>query len=233
MIEVSRTNGEIVIMADVESRTLQPGPIRATGFLLSNIVFGVIGFGLVMTTIPFGLLTLVFWVGILVLCTGLLLLRGAAQVHRTWLHTWLGVYIARPYRVMPTGAAARLRTLLTDGATWKDTIYLLLMFPIGMAELIGVSMLWGIGLGMSTMPLYYGLFDKGDEPQIFHPDFVVDTFGEAMICSAVGLLILCMAIIVVPAVAKAHAKFAVWMLGPSRKIMNGDRESTPRAAALV
>src|SRR2546427_725505 len=53
------------------------------------------------------------------------------------------------------GQKARWKARLTDGATWRDFTYFLLLLPLGIAEFVLLVTSWSVALGLLTLPIYF------------------------------------------------------------------------------
>lgn len=84
---------------------------------------------------------LVVWIGVPLLAGTLTALRALARWQRRTAGVLLGIPVPEPYRmVTDDGTIARLRTRLTDGATYRDALWLVvnaaLGFPLAMVALV-------------------------------------------------------------------------------------------------
>jgi len=114
----------------------KPGPFRAMGFMLASFVLRIIQFVLIITGLAVGISTVVVWVGIPILIATTGFVRWSADVERRWVRKALSTPIPDAER-LPTEGAGPLRrwqTRLTDPSTWRDLLYLVIAFPLGVAE---------------------------------------------------------------------------------------------------
>ena len=126
-------------------------------------------------------ITLVIGLGAIVLSMFLPLLRALANQHRRMAELTLGGRIESPY-LSTAGMSAmwRLRTWLTDPATWRDLLWALISCTVGiLLTSLAVAFLLGIGWFL-VFPLVFavtpeGLFD------INYGLFKIDTFGESFL----------------------------------------------------
>jgi signal transduction histidine kinase len=107
--------------------------------------------------------------------------RWTANRYRTWAGNLLGEPIPEPYLAVPSGAGIfrRLARILTDVATWRDWIFMLVMASIGFA-------LWMLSLGLFAGGLFYLIYPFlwsvtppqafGDPFGFFHIGRLADTF---------------------------------------------------------
>jgi signal transduction histidine kinase len=94
-------------------------------------------------------------------------LRGLADLHRLWSGKVMGVPIARPYKPEPDGDwIARLRAIVTDRATYRDLLWVLLDTTVGITMVIlPITFLLG-----TLFYLVYPLLVAVTPPQVFgHP----------------------------------------------------------------
>ena len=139
-------------------------PWRATGFMLLSFIFGVTYVAALVTALAVGVVTLIIWVGIPILVMTLVAARAAANFERWRLRRLLGTDIPSPYHVPPEGGMAqRLRTQVSDPASWRDVVYLLLMFPVGVAELAVVVVGFSLTIGLVVTPNGGGISIAGND----------------------------------------------------------------------
>ncbi|SFO56004.1 sensor histidine kinase [Amycolatopsis rubida] len=117
--------------------TQPPRVVRTIGFLLASFPLRIVAFVLVLATTVLGIATTMLWIGIPILITATSTARGLAGVERRWVRTMLGVDVPPPRR-LPHGAGLLLtwQTRLVDPATWRELIYALLAFPLGIVEFV-------------------------------------------------------------------------------------------------
>jgi signal transduction histidine kinase len=141
--------------------------------------------------------------------------RGVANLHRRLAGRWSGVEIARPYRPRPPdGAARRFRWVLSDPATWRDLLWLLLQAPVGVA--LGVVtpalVLYGAA-GVLLVPLLIYMIAGISGYGFVWP---VDNPLEGGLALPQGALFLLLALTVGPRLLWLDALFARWLLAPTR-----------------
>jgi signal transduction histidine kinase len=139
------------------------------GFVLAWLsMVGVAVFCVVVTSASLVLVT----VGIPLTLFTLPWLRGLADWHRVWTADHLGIPIARPYRPLPEGGAlTKVRSVLTDRATYRDLLWVLVdgtagvfltLLPIAFllnAVWYAVALPIVISIVPNTFDANYGLFD--------------------------------------------------------------------------
>lgn len=191
----------------------------ALAFLLLSFPLGIAWFVMLVTLISVGVGTAIIWIGLAVLAFGVLLWRGGAQVERARVYALLDTVIANPYRPLPTdGQASRWKARLRDPQTWRDLLYLFLLFPLGILEFTLVIASWGYGLALATLPIHFRWLPDGawHFPSFEAGErwFTVDSTIDALPWAALGVLMLAFAISLTRWLATGHARFARWLLGP-------------------
>ncbi|EHR49371.1 hypothetical protein SacmaDRAFT_1086 [Saccharomonospora marina XMU15] len=200
------------------SRTPRPAVAGSVTYLLLNLPAGIAGFVLLVTLGSVGVSTVIVWVGVPVLMLAILLARAFAEVERARIRALLGTYIPRPYRPLPDGGhKVRWKARLSDSSTWRDSCYLLLLFPIGIVEFVLVVTLWAVSFGLLALPVYYRYLPEG---AYFFPSYdlrwiTVDSVPTALPWAALGVLLLVATVAFTRGLATTHARIARLLLGPS------------------
>lgn len=186
------------------------------GYLLATFPMGIFWFVALVTLISSGLSLIIIWIGLPILWFAFLLSRNGARLERRLVEWGLGTNIETPYRREPA-APLRKRWLvrLGDPATWRDIVYLFLLFPLGIVWFTILSIVFALPLALIATPLTMRWW----EPFSFTGEgwrwLVIDTTGEALIAAAVGVLLLLLVPAVVRGMAAAHSAIAVGLLGPT------------------
>ncbi len=162
----------------------------------------------------FSVICLAAGIGVVLAPKSLLAVRRLASQQRRWAQEWSGVTIVTPYRPRPVevtngliGRLQRCRWLLTDPATWRDLLWVLVNGPAGVALGLIPALLVGCGgwtLAADGGTLLYGWWTV--TPQGF---WLQVTF----------LSMLPLGVITGPRLLKAHAQAASSLLAPTRKEM--------------
>jgi hypothetical protein len=118
----------------------------------------------------FSLLLLPMGLGVLLAPESLLAVRRLTSGQRRRALQWSGVTIVTPYRPRPAGATSGLRGqlrycrwLLADPATWRDLLWMLVGWPVGLLLGIGPAVFTFIGawvLGTDLGTLLYGWWNS-------------------------------------------------------------------------
>jgi signal transduction histidine kinase len=198
------------VLAGLNRDLLDPRTYGSIAYLLVAGVLGTAEFVFLVTAISTGVGLAVTLVGIPILIVSVYAWGWLAEVERRVIHALTGRRIANPYRPLPQGGWwVRLRARLGDPATWKDLVFLLLQFPIGLATFIVACVVLGVGVGGLTMPLWYWSISGGFDLGVFH----IDTLPEALACVPVGALILYLGIPALGALGRLYGAYAEVLLG--------------------
>jgi signal transduction histidine kinase len=142
-------------------------------------------------------------IGVVPVPMSLLGVRRRASQQRRFALEWSRVSIATPYRPRPhevsnglIGRLQRCKWLLTDPATWRDLLWILVNVPVGVA--LGALPAFGVVVGLGG--LLSGVWlNSGHADQLL-------LFG--------GLLLV--GVLAGPRILKAHAQFSAALLAPTR-----------------
>ncbi len=205
-------------------------------YLLLSFPIGVAAFVVLLTLTVFGVGTAVVWIGLPVLAGTVLLTRGAAHMERARAYALLGAYIPPSTRPLPQGGLKqRWRTRLTDSATWREYVYLFLLFPLGIAEFVLMVVTWSVSLALLALPIYYRFLPGGawhfPSSDVSLRWVTVDSVWTALPWSVLGVLLLVCTALLTRGLGAAHARFAKAMLGPTfnrmRELDADDTETAP------
>jgi signal transduction histidine kinase len=211
------------------SRLRRLGPVRLAGesltwrsaaYLLLHFPLGLAYFISLVVLLSVSAGTVIIWVGVLGLALTMILWRGAAMLERRLVRLAFGVEVPSPYRTLPQGGNPfrKWKAMAVDPATWKDLVYLLLAFPIGVAEFTMSVVLWSASLALITMPVSIIWQQAG---------FVYITVGghqiwfdnpvAALPAVPLGLALAAVTLYVVRGVGYAHGALARALLGPDER----------------
>ena len=195
---------------------------------IALLVLGALGFSLIPVV-----------VGVPILAGTALVWSIAARLERWRIRLLLGVRIPSAYRRPPPGSSRliRLRTRLLDPALWRDLLYVVLLFPIGIVQLVIVSLAFQLPWDLITYPLWFDLPEGGrGTPEsalqiggtvsasgsdgaapstvIQISSYVVDTPLEILLTVLVGIALAVAGFFLVRLTVRAHLAFASALLGP-------------------
>jgi signal transduction histidine kinase len=204
-------------------RILSDSLFLATSFPLGLLWFIVTVVGL---SVGFGLL--VIWVGIPILAATFALLVWGAQVERGRLRAFLNVTIPTPYRNLPqTGnPVKRAWSYARSPQLWRDVSYLLLLFPVGIAELTLVM----LPVGYLISPFVY---IAGGTHQINF--WTVNTMFESWLAAVVGIILIVPLSALINFVAMLHGELGKKFLATSNEEILTERveELTESRSAIM
>ncbi len=174
--------------------TLRPLGTRRLGewgrdfaFHSVGFVTSVIGFTLWVTAVSVTLSLLIFVIGFAVALGSFYLFRWFAQIERRRAALVLDEPIPDRYRTIPRGAGwfHRLKLMAKDPATWKDFTWTLLSGTLGFVFATVALTLWGLVVGMITLPAWYWALPDAANVGIYE----VDTLPMALLTSAIGIVL--------------------------------------------
>lgn len=222
--------------SELDGSRPHPPVLGSLGYLLSNLPLGVAGFSVLVTLFTAGLGTAIVWVGLPVLAAAVLLARAAGRFERVRVHRMLGTYVASPYKPLPLeGLKGRWKARISDGATWRDALYLVLLLPLGIAEFVIVVTFWSVGLAAATLPFYCTYLPGGAYvfPAYDERWIVVGSPVAALPWAALGLIVLALAVAITRGLGTAHALFARAVLGPGPRARRLAESAVDQASAVA
>src|SRR3954470_10400561 len=123
-------------------KTLLRRAAKETLHLLLDLPVGIAGFTIAVTGLATSAGLLVTFLGVPLLAGTLLLARLGAQAERFRARVLLDLDVPAPHPlVWPAGALGRVLAPFRDGASWRATLYFLLMLPVGIAT-FSVALGW-------------------------------------------------------------------------------------------
>jgi len=174
---------------------------------LAYFIFLVVGLAL-------GVGLSIVWVGIPILALVLGGSWGLAALERQMAIHLLG---ARVPPMTPATPAAKgfwkqVGAFLTNPVTWKGMGYLIVKFPLGVATFTVVVFLLALSGGLLTAPFFYQYGTWGIQMGTWQ----VDTLGEALLCSGLGVIVALISLNVLNGLAWFWRQIASSMLGSER-----------------
>jgi len=161
-------------------------PLRRLVYLILSFVLGLTWFLVLVIGLSLGFSLAITLVGIPLLIGMLWAIRWMAQVERACVHALIGVDVSAHYRRPKNdGIGAQITTRLGDPQTWKDLVYLVVQFPLGILWFTIAVTLVSLSVGLTAAPLYYWAIDDGIEIGFMR----IDTLPEALVAVPIGLLI--------------------------------------------
>jgi signal transduction histidine kinase len=195
--------------------------LASWGFVLSLLAMVGVGlFCFVVTAISVIAVT----VGIPMTFLGVRWLRGFTDWHRVWVAEHLGISIARPYRPAPDGGwFVRLRSVVTDPATWRDLFWLLVNGTAGVTVALMpitflLSTVWYAAVWPVLVGLLPGVFNDSYGPFQFHWGGGPIGIGLAI---PVGVLLGVASFLLfwytTPGLIAAYGRLTNWQLAPQER----------------
>ncbi|TDE30197.1 sensor histidine kinase [Actinomadura sp. 6K520] len=159
---------------------------------------------------------LIIWVGLPMLALMMVAWRGAAMLERQLVRAAFGVRVPSPYRRLPPGRnpLTKLKGMASDPATWKDLLYLALLFPVTLVEFVVSVAVWSATGMLLAMPVIVAV-DGGAEVGLGFVSYWAGSPLEALPLTAGGVVFLVLAMYVTRVMAIGHSAWARLMLGPS------------------
>ena len=192
-------------------------PVRAllpALFLLSSLPLGLFWSAVVALLLAAGLPLAVVWVGLPVFALAAAACVLGTGVERRRLGARLGARLPSPFRPPPHGPVlARARARASDPALWRGLLYLVLLVPIGLVELV-IVLLLAFSAVLATYPLWFWAQPEGRGLSLTDA-FLADTLPEALLVMLFGLVLASAAVAFGAQACQAHAALGRRLLGPS------------------
>jgi hypothetical protein len=152
-------------MTDMATATLSSSPslpaghlartaARDAAYLLAGLPAGVVTFSVLVTGLSLAAGLAITLLGIPVLLASLYVARWMGDAER-WRASRAGAPLRRAQRPWTGGPLARTKAAATDLGAWRDTLWGLLLLPIGIAGFTIAVTVWSTALGLLTSPAWY------------------------------------------------------------------------------
>jgi hypothetical protein len=162
---------------------------RDAAYLLAGLPAGVIAFSVLVTGLSLAGGLAITLLGIPVLLATLYVARWMGD-GEAWRAARAGVPIERARRPWTGGVVARTKTAATDLGAWRDTLWGLLLLPIGIAGFTIATTAWATALGLLTSPAWYwALPDNDDQPSEVLNYLTSHAAGASAVRAVVGALL--------------------------------------------
>ncbi len=194
-------------------------------YLLLGLPFGILYFVMLIVGFALGVPLVLLWVGLPVLYATLIMAGGFARFERWLLEGLLNRTI--PYETQSYSAKTwlgRFWEQLSAFNTWKEIIYLILKFPLGLISSITTIVLLVLDVGLVLSPVL--LLTKLDVSMlnIDGYNFKIDSLENAAIAFAIGLALTFISIPLLNWLARVNGAFAQIMLS---NIVRKPRQDKP------
>jgi Putative sensor len=136
---------------------------RDFAYLVLGLPLGIASFTIAVTGLSLSLGLLITLAGIPVLVATLLALRAFAAAERMRAAWLLGTPVAGSERRLTGSAWQRTKAIASDPASWRDTLYALVLLPVGIFGFTVAVTLWSIVIGFITSPAWYWAVPSDDD----------------------------------------------------------------------
>ncbi len=188
-------------------------------YLLLAFPLGLAYFIFLVVGITTGVPLVIVWVGLFILAAVFAIWYALVAFERQMAIKLLGEDIPPMNQKDTTGMSLwqKLVVAVKNPVTWKGLVYLFAKFPLGLVSFIVLVTLISLSASLIGAPFYYQYV----HPQVnftvnnalWNPVWIIDTLPEALLASAVGLLIGLVSLHVFNGLAWISGKFARLMLG--------------------
>jgi signal transduction histidine kinase len=171
----------------------------------------------------YGLVLVPFGMGVILFVPGTFAVRGLANLHRRLAGQWLGVPVPLPYLPPPhRGLIGLVKRLLTDPATWRDQLWLVLNVPVGFFLGVLPVALFASGVeGLLTPITWSSHGGTGPQPgSMGNVDYLgIPLTSQRIALAAFPIGVACLVALVwlTPRIQRLHGRFHLALLGPTRK----------------
>lgn len=193
---------------------------RSAIYLTFAGAVGFFWFAFSAVAVPFSVATGIIWIGIPLMAAVVIIWRAGARVERSWLRLTLGMDIPAPYRHKVEGSMfARLKNLVRDPATWKDGLYLILLFPLGVAYTFAMTTAVVMVVANLVAPiLYMGDPGQGLIVQLgAYGPWATRSLFNSLVAFTTGIAAVLATPYVIRALAETHSWIARGLLGQSER----------------
>ncbi|HSK15033.1 MAG TPA: sensor domain-containing protein [Gaiellaceae bacterium] len=202
-------------------RRLLTEPFRAstwsrTAYALLALPLGVFWFSLLVSLFAVSASLILFVVGLPLLALTVWIARAGASAERLLAASLLGVEIPPPPPEATEGYRPLRRFLapLASPAAWREVVYLLLLFPIGIVLFVAAVVLWSMALAWVTAPAWSLALSEDSRGDVFWGPLDPPLAWAGVVAAGVALLL------VTPWILRGllalHAALMRALLGPTR-----------------
>jgi signal transduction histidine kinase len=140
-------------------------------------------------------------------------LRWNARIERRRAGWMLRERIPEAYRPRSGNVLTRLRIVGTDPQSWKDLAWLTILGSLGFAVSVMAVVLWGVTLGMLSLPAWYWSLPEPVEFGLFQ----VDSVGTAFLATDLGLVAIPILYVLQRWATEGMVRLSSALLSPSRE----------------
>jgi signal transduction histidine kinase len=189
---------------------------RETAWALLAFPIGLFWFVVLVTLLASGLGLAITIVGLPILALTLVLAPWGARAERWLARTLLQARIDEPPAEPQQSREAwrRVVHLLVNGRRWRSVVYLLLLFPLGLAEFLLAVIPWSVALGLLSAPVWAWAVPDAD---FLWEGNELDTPWEWTLVVVGGLVAALAAPWLVRVGVLAHVALMRVLVGPTRR----------------
>jgi len=212
---VSAASERLVSLVTALRAVVSPTTWLAVVHLLAGPFIGVASFVMTAAGLVLGVVLLpVLGVGIPVLALALWLCRLFARAERARFALLLGRDFPTPAAPAEGKPRHRMWRFLRSATAWRNVIYALVRFPLGLAEAAAITIVWSLGLALLTVPAYNMALPGGGAHL---GGFMLGGAWPLTLAALAGLVLLMMAPPLIRALAAADASVAGWLIGSGNR----------------
>src|SRR5258708_503155 len=165
---------------------------KAVVFLVFSFPLGILWFCVLFFLLALSLGTAIIWIGVLIFALTMVLWITGARIERWRLAMSFGSLVPSPYHPLPVGSLLKSAWVRArDGAVWRDLLYLLLLFPLGIVDLITVAIALAAPLSLVALPTYFWAVPRQGPAGVANLLSLlnqIDSFPKAVLAALIGIL---------------------------------------------
>jgi signal transduction histidine kinase len=186
-------------------------------FMLTSFPVGLVWFVVAVVGFTVGGALSFFGIGVLILAWTFALLLWGAQLERARLRIFLNVNVGSPHHWAATrgNVVKRAWQYIRNPQVWRDILYLLILFPVGMMELALV-------LAPIDFMLTPFTWTVGDRHVPFFA-WTIDSAAEAWFAFVIGVVLIVPFAFLINLGAVLHGQLGLLLLGTSNEEMLTER----------
>lgn len=164
-------------------------------YLVAGLPAGVVAFSVLVTGLSLAAGLAITLLGIPVLLATLSIARAMGDVERRRAGWVLAAPVHRTQRPWRGGLWSRFKAALTDVGAWRDTVWGLILLPLGIFGFTAAVTAWSTALGLATSPLWWWALPDDDDQN----SWALDALNSHAAGPSIGRVALGLALIPVAA----------------------------------
>jgi len=190
---------------------------KETAYSLISLPAGVVWFSVLLTLLVVSVSTF-FLLGIPLLVGTLLLAGMGARGERVLSRTLLDQPIEdRPRREYDWSKWRDWLKPLADLGAWREVLYLMLLFPFGLALFIVAVVCWSVAVSVFTAPIWWFAIPEDSRGDFLWPGNKFDNPFEWLLTIGGGLLLLLLTPWIIRGLVSVQKAVMRGLLGPTRR----------------